>query len=194
MTAIGDRTERELRERLRELRVDPPDDGFQLALRRRLVEAGPPPAPAGWRRLLPDGVRPRWGWPAAGALAGAAVFLALTVVQPRPAQQGPLRTATAGISQVPASKVAVVRLELTADVAVASADLRISLPDGLFFWSEGEALAERSVEWKQPLAQGRNEFPIAVRGQRPGVYRLRLTAQVGETSVEHDVTLAVVDG
>ncbi len=194
MTDRVDRADNEVRDQLRQLRVDPPDDGFELSLHRRLVEAGPPAPVPGVRRLIPAGLRHRWVWPLAGALAGAAVFLALTVLQPGAARSGGLHSATASVAVVPESKVAVVRLELTADVAVADADLRISLPEGLVFWSEGAALAERSFEWRQPLSKGKNEFPIAVRGQHPGVYRVRLTAQVGESSVQHDVTLAVVDG
>jgi hypothetical protein len=191
---VNEAGDHELRERLRQLRVDPQDDGFGESLRRRLVEAGPPPAPGFWQGFLAGGLRVRWAGPLAGAMAGAAIALALTLLHGGPGRRTPLRAATAEIAEVPASKVAVVRLELTADVAVANADLRVTLPDGLVFWSDGEALAARSFEWKQPLAQGRNEFPIAVRGKRPGVYRLRLTAQVGHTSVEHDVTLSVVDG
>jgi hypothetical protein len=189
-----DRAEHEVREQLRELRVDLPDDGFELSLHRRLVEAGPPAPVPGLRRLFPAAHLRRWIWPLAGALAGAVVFLALTVLQPGGSRSGGLHAATASVAVVPESKVAVVRLELTADVAVADADLRISLPEGLVFWSEGAALADRSFEWRQPLSRGKNEFPIAVRGQHPGVYRVRLTAQVGESSVQHDVTLAVVDG
>lgn len=193
MSESRERSEREVRERLRTLRVDPPDDdAFAASLHRRLVEAGRPAPLPGWRRLLPTVGWARWAWPLAGAAAGLVVFLSLTTL--RAPEPPPLRAATAGISEVPASKVAVVHLELNADVAVAEADLRITLPDGLVFWNDGEALAARSFEWRQPLAQGKNEFPIAVRGKHPGVYRLRLTAQVGETSVEHDVTLAVVDG
>lgn len=194
MSQAGEHPERELRERLRGLRVDPPDDGFGAALRQRLVEAGPPAAPSWWDRLLPGVARVRWAWPVGGVLAGAAVFLALTLSSGAPLRPAPLRAATAGIAEVPASKVAVVRLELTAEVAVASADLRISLPDGLVFWSDGAPLAERTFAWRQPLAQGRNELPIAVRGKQPGLYRLRLTARVGDTSLEHEVALAVVDG
>lgn len=186
-------SDRELRERLRALRVDPPDAGFGAALRQRLLEAGPPAAEPAWRRLLPRAAPLRWAWPLAGALAGAAAFLALGALRGAPPPL-PAHGATAELTEVPASKVAVVRLELTADVAVADADLRVTLPDGLVFWSDGRALAARSFAWRQPLTQGRNELPIAVRGTRPGVYRLRLTAHVGETSVEHDVTLAVVDG
>jgi hypothetical protein len=191
----GYRSEDELREQLRQLRVDPrQDDGFGDSLRRRLVEAGPPPTPGLWERFRTGVLRVRWAGPLAGAMAGAAIALALTLLHGGPGRQAPASAATAEISEVPASKVAVVWLALTADVAVADANLRVTLPDGLVFWSDGEALPVRSFEWRQPLAQGRNEFPIAVRGKRPGVYRLRLTAQVGNASVEHDVTLSVVDG
>ena len=95
---------------------------------------------------------------------------------------------------VPATKVAMVRLDLSVDVAIASADIRVTLPDGLVFWSRGEALADRSFEWSQPLAAGRNEIPIAVRGQHPGRYHVTVTARVGDDWISHDVPLDVVDG
>ena len=35
------------------------------------------------------------------------------------------------------SKVAVIKLDFTADVAVAEADFQVSLPEGLSFWADG---------------------------------------------------------
>ena len=95
---------------------------------------------------------------------------------------------------MPSTKVAVIRLNLTADVAVASAELRVHLPDGLVFWSDGEALAQRAFAWTQSLAEGSNEIPIAVRGSRPGHYRVRVSARVGDEWFEDEIALEVDDG
>ena len=54
MTRPGERDSRDLRDRLRELRVEPPDGGFGAALHRRLTAEAPPRAPSLWRRLWPS--------------------------------------------------------------------------------------------------------------------------------------------
>ncbi len=172
-------------DRLRGLRVDPPDDGFQASLHRRLVAAGPPEPPGLWWRLREALAGRRLLWPAAGAAAFAA-FLALAV---RPAFLSPPPDA-----RVPSTRVAMVRINLSADVAVASADIRVSLPPGLVFWADGHALPERFFAWSQPLQAGGNDIPVAVRGERPGRYRMIVVARIGAAELEHEVTLEVVDG
>jgi hypothetical protein len=174
----------DLLDRLRELRVDQKDDGFEASLRRRLLAAGPPSPPPLWRRLWPT-FSPRLLWPALGALAGVAVFLSLGVLK-----RAPVPIA----AEVPATKVAVVRVNLSSNVAVQSAQIRINLPDGLNFWADGRALSQRSFEWTQPLAAGDNDIPIAVRGQKPGRYKMTVSARMGDEKVEHEVLLEVVDG
>jgi hypothetical protein len=106
-----------------------------------------------------------------------------------PAKRGP--GATVSLS---AAQVAVVRLNLTAEVAVAAAELRVRLPEGLVFWSDGRALSDRSLAWTQPLSAGDNDIPIPVRGQRPGTYRVAFTAKVGDDEIQDEVLLEVVDG
>jgi len=196
MTMPGDDQDRELREALRALRTDPPDDGFRAALHRRLLEATPPPAPSAWSRLADAWRRPpRLLWPAASLAGAAAVALLAVGLGQRPADPGGAGSRPVAVAvSVPSTKVAVVRLDLAVDVAVAAADIQVSLPDGLVFWSQGEALADRSFAWTQALRAGRNEIPIAVRGLRPGRYHVTVTARAGEQLIAHDVPLEVTEG
>jgi len=174
-------------DRLRALRVDPLDDGFQASLHRRLAAAGPPDAPGLWWRLREALAGRHLLWPAAGAAAFAALLL--LALATRPGLLSPPADA-----RVPATRVAMVRINLSADVAVASADIRVSLPPGLVFWANGQALPDRSFAWSQPLQAGGNDIPIAVRGERPGRYRMTVVARIGAAQLEHEVTLEVVDG
>jgi hypothetical protein len=190
MTTSGGSEDRDLRDRLRELRGDLPDEGFGAALHRRLVSAGAPHPLPFWRRLPRFRLgEPRLLWPAFGVAAGAAVFLALGQLD-----KGPLRPSSGVATELPATKVAVVRVNLTAEVAVESAHIRVSLPEGLVFWADGQELPQRAFEWTQPLQAGDNDIPIAVRGQRPGRYRLTVSARIGDQSVLDEVVLEVVEG
>jgi hypothetical protein len=177
----------DLPDRLRSLSEDPPDGGFAAALHRRLAEAGAPRPLPFWRRL-PE---MRLLWPAlAGATAVAAV-LVFGVLRARPAAR-PREVAAA--TQLPATKVAMVRVNLSAEVEVADAHIRVELPEGLAFWSDGEELNQRHFEWTQALRAGDNEIPIAVRGLKPGRYRMPVSALIGSERVEDEVLLQVVDG
>jgi hypothetical protein len=199
MSELEPAEERALRERLAALREEPPELGFQASLHRQLVAAGPPEPAPGWDRV-------RWFlrrsapvlWPAVGVAAGVAAFLILSAVQTPPAapQESaavaqPLETPG---TAVPASKVAVIKLDFTADVAVAEADFQVSLPEGLSFWADGEDLPLRSFQWTQPLNAGSNVIPIAVRGHKPGRYLVTAMARAGDQKIEHDVVLEVTDG
>src|SRR5207248_1254335 len=94
-------------------------------------------------------------WPALGVAAGVAAFLVLGALQ-RPAPGTPTTPgAVAELAvRVPASKVALIRLNFSADVAVETAQLHVELPAGLSFWSDGEELAQRALDWEQPLSAG----------------------------------------
>jgi hypothetical protein len=191
MKTAGGSEGRDLRDRLRELRVDAPDDGFSTSLHRRLAAAGSPDVPGIWRRLWPSlKAEPRVLWPAFGVAAGLAVFLVLGQLRDlsHPGGSGTV------VAQLPATKVAVVRVNLTAEVAVESALIHISLPEGLYFWADGRELPQRSFEWSQPLRAGDNDIPIAVRGQKPGRYRLTVSTRIGEQHIDEDVILEVVEG
>jgi hypothetical protein len=172
--------------------VDAPDGGFGASLHRRLVAAGAPDAPGFWRRVWPSfKANPRLLWPAFGAAAGLAVFLVLGQLSEAPSH-GHLNGAVA--TQFPATKVAVVRVNLSAEVAVESAHIRISLPEGLVFWADGQELPQRTFEWTQPLRAGDNDIPIAVRGQKPGKYRMTVSTRIGEERIVDEVMLEVVEG
>ena len=190
MKTTGGSEGRDLRDRLRELKVDAPDEGFSASLHRRLVSAGAPDTPGIWRRLWPSlRTEPRLLRPAFGIAAGLAVFLVLGQLHDLSRSHG-----GAVVAQFPATKVAVVRVNLTAEVAVESAHIRISLPEGLYFWADGQELPQRSFEWSQPLHAGDNDIPIAVRGQTPGRYRLTVSTRIGEQRIDEDVVLEVVEG
>jgi hypothetical protein len=186
MTPPPDDIHADIRARLRGLQVDPPAPAdFQARLHQRLVAAGPPEAPGLWRRLVDGGSTKRLV-PAFGLVA-ATVLVTLWMTR------SVVPVAPSGV-EVPVSKVAVVHVDLKAAVAVESADIQITLPPGLAFWSDGEELAERSFTWSQPLAAGSNEIPIAVRGKEPGLYRLTVSAHIGGQDVQHDVLLEVIEG
>jgi len=180
----------EIRERLASLRTPMPDGEFQASLRKRLLAAGPPVSPSPWQRLL-ETLQLRFVfWPALGAAAGVAAFLLLASparLQPSP---GEARLATV----LPSSRVAVVRLTLSADGPVEAARIRVSLPAGLSFWSDGRELAQRDFEWTQSLAAGDNEIPIAVRGQRPGRYRIGVETRIGSERIEDEIMIEVTGG
>jgi hypothetical protein len=200
MSDLEEAEESALRQRLGALREDPPELGFQAALHRRLVAAGPPEPAPGWDRVrsfLRRGAPVLW--PVVGIAAGVAVFLVLSAVQQPPVPQ------PAGIAEtpppiakpgtlVPASKVAVIKLDFTADVAVEQADFQVSLPEGLWFFADGEDLPLRSFAWTQPLNAGSNVIPVAVRGHKPGRYLVTAEARAGDHIIEHDVVLEVTDG
>ncbi|HEX4384138.1 MAG TPA: hypothetical protein VH083_14360 [Myxococcales bacterium] len=168
--------------RLRSLREDPSDGGFEAALHRRLAEAGAPLPLPFWRRLPEI----RLLWPSLAGAAAVAAVLAFVLLR---GSQGP-----SAFTRLPATKVAVVRVNLSAEVEVADAQIRVELPEGLAFWSDGEELNQRHFEWPQALHPGDNEIPIAVRGLKPGRYRMTVSALIGSERVQEEVFLQVVDG
>jgi hypothetical protein len=44
------------------------------------------------------------------------------------------------------------------------------------------------------LHAGDNDIPIAVRGEKPGRYRLTVSTRIGEQHIDEDVVLEVVEG
>jgi len=192
--------ETEVRDSLRALRVDPPPGDFEASLHRLLAAAGPPDEPGLWDRIRHGSWQRPWLWPTVGVAAGLVIVLALDFSQTS-VPTAPVKMARYDSSifegpatEMPASKVAIVRLNLTTEVAADSAEIRVNLPDGLVFWSHGEALAQRSFSWTQALAAGENEIPIAIRGQRPGRYHVAVTAQTGNEEVQDEVILEVTNG
>jgi hypothetical protein len=92
---------------------------------------------------------------------------------------------------VPASKVALVKVDFVAAQAIEDVLFEITLPDGLRFVSGGSELAERSVRFSGRLAPGSNPIPIAVRGPRAGRYKVIAHAVGPELDVTHEVVLEV---
>jgi hypothetical protein len=184
--------------RLSSLREELPDDGFSAAMHRRLAAAGAPEPLPWWHRLLEpltgrvDSPARRLALPALGVAVAVTLVLVLRLGQP--AGISPRGSREPVAATLLATQVALVRINLSAEVAVQAARIEVRLPDGLVFWSDGQALADRSLSWSQPLRAGDNELPIPVRGRRPGLYRVTLTAQAGDQRIEDVVVLEVVDG
>ena len=187
---------------LRGLAVDAPDDGFSAALHRRLV-AEPVPGPAGLGERVSTWLRDRrfWLWPATGIASGLAVYALLVVLHGNPTGMKP---GAAAVSQpavatdtilpsfrIPSSKVAVIKLAFTAEVAVEDVTFQVTLPEGLHFWSGGQRLAERTFRWPGRLEAGENLIPIAVRGDEPGRYPVVATVEVGGRVLEQTVVMDV---
>jgi hypothetical protein len=195
----------ELLKALRALSVDAPDNGFRATLHRRLA-AEPAPATLGSRDRAWAWLRDRraWLWPAGGLAAGVAAYALLVLVHGNPIGRHTTQTPIAQASpttpvngpvlpsfRVPSSKVAVIRLAFSAEIAVEDVIFEVSLPEGLAFWSSGKRLDERTFRWPGRLAAGENLIPIAVRGDRPGRYPVVATVEIEGRVLEHRVVLDV---
>jgi hypothetical protein len=203
-TPAEEAEEAEMLRALKELRVDPPGgDAFASSLHLRLAQAGAPPAPS-WLARLRAGLsrHPAVLWPAVGALCGVLAFVGLGRLN-----RGPIATAhgerpaevvangeVAPTYRVPSSKVAVIKLNFAATVDVADVDFEVELPEGLAFWSGGQKLKERVFRWPGELRAGDNLIPVVVRGERPGLYRVKARALVAGELVQHEVLLDVQGG
>jgi hypothetical protein len=194
----------ELRGRLGALRVPPADGDFPARLHLRLASAGVPPTPGLGARLRELVERFRFlAWPAGGVLAGVLTFALLSALRgPGPGGAVPVASAPGGQAPVargevtptfvvPSAKVAVIKLAFAAEVDVDDVMFEVSLPEGLAFWSRGHSLPGRSYRWPGRLSAGENVFPVAVRGERPGVYRVKARARMGAETVEHEIVLDV---
>ena len=191
----------EMREELRRLAVDPPDDGFSLSLHRRLL-AEPAPSPIGVGAHLAGWLRGRlaWLWPAGGLVSGLAVYGLLVVLHGAPSAgihtdsvvpKAVSADAILPSFSIPSSKVAVIKLSFTAEVAVENVMFQVTLPEGLYFWSGGERLAERSFRWPGRLDAGNNVIPIAVRSDVAGRYPVVATVEIDGRLLEQRVVMDV---
>ena len=195
----------ELLKALRALSVEAPDRGFRAALHRRLAAEPTPAAPGRFDRAwvwLRD--RRSWLWPAGGLAAGVAAYALLVVVHGTPGGRDTTQTAIAQASpttpangpvlpsfRVPSSRVAVIKLAFSAEVAVEDVTFEVTLPEGLAFWSSGKRLDERTFRWPGRLDAGENLIPIAVRSDRPGRYPVVATVEIEGHVLEHRVVLDV---
>lgn len=161
--------------------TEPLPEGFGLELRRRLAQAGTPRRAPLWSRLF---ARPMARVGAAAALAAilAASGTAAILRRPKP---------PAAMAQVPASKVALVKVDFVAAKAVEDVRFEVLLPDGLRFFSEGHMLTVRSFQWRGRLEQGSNPIPIAVKGPRAGRFHLIAHAVGPGLDVTQNVILEV---
>jgi len=103
----------------------------------------------------------------------------------------PALAASAEVFVVPVGKVAMVQLHFAVERDVDEAEFSVFLPEGLAFFSDGEALPERSFHWSAPLARGDNRVPVAVFGAQPGKHRLAATATIAGEVVVHEIVLDV---
>lgn len=201
----------ELSRKLAALRVNKPQEGFMSSLHLRLVAAGPPQPQGKWARLAAwFAAHPAFGWPALGAATGVAAFCILFAGVPRTSgnalPSGPgkghttiepqippaARSEVVATYRIPAEKVALIKMNFTADVSVQDVTFEVALPPGLVFWNRGEALAEQVFRWPGKLDAGDNVVPVAVRGSKPGFYRVKAKAEVLDQVIEHEVVLQVV--
>jgi hypothetical protein len=193
-----------VRRALRALRSDaPPEQPFGARLHRRLVAAGRPPAASWlgrWREAWERRAALRGAL--AGALGTAAVFGLLHRAHPDRHALAPVAQRTSAVEKtaaevpapvhlIPVDKIAVIRLTFTAEMAVADVMFEVRLPDGLFFWSEGQRVEVRTFQWRGRLTAGDNALPVAVRGERPGRYQVMASAEAEGRRVEHAVLLEV---
>lgn len=189
-------------------RATVPPDGFAAALQARLVREPVPPVPLSarlWRRLERLGLD---SGPRLGLALGGAALSVLAVAVPLQLRRAPADavhgvgvhgTAPAGSEQViaasfrvPSQRIAVVRLDFVADVSVEDVDFEVTLPSGLQFVDAGRVLAEQTLSWRGSLLLGSNPIPLAVRGARPGRYRVTAQARGAGLDVRHDILLEVV--
>lgn len=190
-------TDDDLQSALRALRADTEDaPAFLASLRQRLAREAVPPSSTRlvrWRDAWNH--HARWLWPAVGVAVGGLAFSILTLVRSPP----PLRVAQGPdvsevVHRMPASHLALVRVTFSSSVAIEDVAFEVVLPDGLSFWSEGQVQPERSFRWHGKLEAGDNPLPVAVRGDRPGRYRLTASAEAGGRRIEHAVVLEVTSG
>lgn len=176
--------------------------GFQAALHLRLAQEPPPAQPLrarAWRFLerlrLDSGPR----LALAGSAAALALVLAIPAVHHRlgaglggsPAGSL-LEHEVAAAFQVPQHHIAVVRFDFVADVEVPEVEFEVTLPSELHFIDEGKALPDRRIVWRGSLTSGSNPIPLAVRGTKPGRYRVTAMARGEGLEVRHDILLEVV--
>lgn len=176
-----------------------PPAGFAASLHLRLA-AEPAPTPPLSARLwrffdrLHLGSAPRLGLAAAG-------LLLLIVVATLPALRSgnggnghgaPPEQEVAAAFRVPQQRVAVLRFDFVADVQIEDVEFEVTLPNDLHFVDGGKLLPDRRLVWRGSLSSGSNPIPLAVRGTKPGRYRVTAQAHGAGLAVRHDILLEVV--
>lgn len=171
---------------------------FQRTLHEKLRAEAPPKLTIGTRLWW---FLERFGFDSTPRLiASAAIALALIALILVPLRQRGEATArvfvpeqtVAASFRIPSHRVAVVQLDFVADVSVDDVEFEVSLPGELEFVDGGQAIPERQIAWKGSLSVGSNPVPVAVRGIRPGRYRVTAHAKGRDVTVSHEVLLEVV--
>jgi len=171
---------------LRRAAGEPMPEGFSLALHQALVAAGPP------KRSWLDGVRAAIAMrPVTFAAAAAALAAMLATGGTIAILHREHAPATVASYQVPASKVALVKIDFVAEKAIDDVAFEITLPDGLRFVGGGTELAERTFRFQGKLAAGSNPIPVAVKGPRAGRYKVIAHAIGPSLDVTQEVVLEV---
>jgi hypothetical protein len=171
---------------------------WQAELRRRIAQQ-PVPSPSLsarlWRFLERLGLdsAPRLGLAAAGlGLLVIAIPIGLrSRGEPSAAVFVPEEQIAASF-RVPSQRIAVVQLDFVTDDAVSDVEFEVTLPSGLQFIDAGRPLLERTLSWRGSLATGSNPIPLAVRGDKPGRYRVVAHARGPGLEVRHNIMLEVV--
>lgn len=172
---------------LRRAGGEPLPEGFSLSLHQALVAAGTPRMGLVDRARAAIALRPVTFAASAAALtamlATGGTMLAL--------HRGHAPATMAAAYQVPASKLALVKIDFVAEKPIDDVAFEITLPDGLRFVSGGEELAERTFRFQGKLEAGSNPIPIAVRGPHAGRYKVIAHAIGTELDVTQEVVLEV---
>lgn len=183
-----------------------PPPGFAAGLHRRLASE-PAPRPALLARLwqlaatLHLDSSPRLVLAAVSVVVLLALPLALRGRDPRGSSTGAGTTGqardaaeheVAAAFRVPAQRTAVLRFDFVADVEVPDVEFEVTLPSDLFFIDGSEPVPEKRLVWRGSLSSGSNPIPLAVRGSKPGRYRVTAHARGTGVDVQHDILLEVV--
>jgi anti-sigma factor RsiW len=178
---------------LRRAGSEPLPEGFTLSLHQALVAAGAP------ERHLLDRVRAAIAMRPVSFAASAAALAAMLATggtfallhRPHATATTPTAAPVATAYSVPASKLALVKIDFVAAEDIDDVAFEITLPDGLRFVSGGNELAERTFRFQGKLAAGSNPIPIAVRGPRAGRYKVIAHAIGSALDVTQEVVLEV---
>jgi hypothetical protein len=171
---------------------------FHAELHAKLVLEPPPSIPFAtrlWRRLEPMGLDSGRRLGFAATMVAACFLLTFATLRFRGENRAVLFLPDEGVAasfRIPNHRVAVVQLDFVADQTVSEVDFEISLPKELEFVDGGEPISERKLTWRGSLSAGSNPIPVAVRGLRPGQYRVVAQARGKNISVLHEVVLEVV--
>jgi anti-sigma factor RsiW len=175
---------------LRRAGAEPLPEGFSLSLHQALVAAGAPQR--SWLDAVRAAIalRPVTFAASAAALAAMIATVGTIFVAGALVHRTHAPPATASY-QVPASKVALVKIDFVAAQAIDDVSFEITLPDGLRFVGGGVEMAERTFRFQGKLAAGSNPIPIAVKGPKKGLYKVIAHAIAASLDVTHEVVLEV---